>query len=275
MSTMTCPELECSAASDTGPVREENQDSIRLPEGFPLLERGPLYGLADGMGGYTHGKFASDLALDKLFQIFYEDGTPPNKALRRGVEAANLSIMQATQRLNAGRMGTTLLAMHIEGNRLSLAHVGDSRLYLVRENSARCLTGDHSLAGDLVRAKVISPHKVRAHAQRSILTKCVGLDLFIQPDISRLTLQNDDTLILCSDGLWGVIEDDEFAQAVRDEPIADALSQRLINMALERDTDDNASVIVVAIKHILSPTPEQRRRFQGLPAIFRGLTGAE
>jgi PPM family protein phosphatase len=227
------------------------------------------------MGGYTHGKFASDLALDKLFQIFYAEASSPEKALRRGVEAANLSIMQATQRLNAGRMGTTLLAIHIEGNRLSLAHVGDSRLYLVRDNTARCLTGDHSLAGDLVRAKVISEQRVRAHAQRSILTKCVGLDLFVQPDISRLTLQDDDTLILCSDGLWGVIEDEEFAQAVRDEPIADALSQRLINMALERETDDNASVIVVAIKRILSPAPEERRRFPGLPTLFRGLIGAE
>jgi PPM family protein phosphatase len=103
----------------------------------------------------------------------------------------------------------------------------------------------------------------------------VGLDLFVQPDLSQLTLQDEDHLILCSDGLWGVIEDDEFAEAVRDEPVANALSQRLINMALERGTDDNASVIVIAVKHILAQAPEERRRFPGLPTLFRGLIGAE
>jgi protein phosphatase len=275
MSAMICPELECSATSETGPVREENQDSIRLPEGYPVLERGSLYGLADGMGGYTHGKFASTLALDKLFQVFYGDEASPEKNLRRGVEAANLSILQATQRLNAGRMGTTLSAVHIDGNRLSLAHVGDSRIYLIRENVARCLTNDHSIAGDLVRAKVIPPQKVRAHAQRSILTKCAGLELFVRPDISQITLQDDDYLILCSDGLWGVIEDDEFAFAVREEHSADAISQRLVNRALEQGTDDNASVIVVAIKHVSSPVTQEARRFRGLPHFLRGLTNAD
>lgn len=275
MSSVSWPELDCSAASETGPVRDENQDSIRLPEGYPTLDRGSLYGLADGMGGYTHGQFASHLALEKLFQIFYDESNSPEKALKRGIDAANLSIMQATQRMHAGRMGTTLLAAHIDGNRLSVAHVGDSRMYLIRDHTARCLTSDHSVAGDLVRAKVISPQKVRGHAQRSILTKCVGVELFVQPDITQFTLQDGDCLILCSDGLWGVIEDDEFAQAASEVRAADALSQRLIDMALERDTDDNASVVVVAVNHITAKAPAERRRFGGLPSLLRGLTSAE
>lgn len=250
MTAATHPEIDYSALSDIGPMREDNQDSIRLPEGYPSMEHGPLYGLADGMGGYSHGGLASSLALEKLFQTFYSESTAPGKLLRRGVEAANLSIYQTAQRLGVGRMGTTLTAAHVVGNQLSLAHIGDSRAYLIRNDEAMCLTSDHTTVGELVRMKALPPDKVRTHDQRSVLTRCIGLSLFIRPDIIEMQVQDGDCLILCSDGLWSVIEDHEFAHMTRDLQKADAISQALIDLALDRQTDDNASVVVIDIQHV-------------------------
>ena len=251
--SMAIPEpaqIECGAASETGPVRDDNQDSFWLPEGYSSAERGLLYAIADGMGGYSHGKLASSLALEKLFQTFYGETGPAKKGLRKGLEAANLSVYQATQRLAAGRMGTTLTAVHILGDLLTVAHIGDSRAYLVREGQSICLTNDHTTVGELVRMKVLSPDKVRTHAQRSVLNQCLGVALFIRPDITEVAVQEGDALILCSDGVWSVIQDDEFASLAADVPESDGLSKRLVDLALERDSDDNASAVVVRVKQL-------------------------
>ncbi len=254
--------------SHTGPVRDDNQDSIRLPEGELSAERVWLYAVADGMGGYAHGRVASTLALEKLFAVFYkETGTPIPQALRRGIESANLGVFQRAQQLSAGRMGTTLTAACLRGHTLHLAHVGDSRAYLVRDHRATCLTSDHTTVGDLVRMKVLSPDKVRTHAQRSVLTKGVGLTLFVQPDITKHTLKEGDRLILCSDGVWSMIQDHEFAELAAKTRGAREFSQSLVDLALERETDDNASVITIHI-HSLSAAPaeeERRGKSWGLP----------
>lgn len=250
MSDPKLAEIECGTTSETGPVRDENQDSVWLPEGYSAVEQGLLYAVADGMGGYSHGKLASSLALEKLFQTFYGESGPAKKVLRKALEAANLSVFQAAQRLGVGRMGTTLTAMHILGSQLHIAHIGDSRAYLVRSGVSTCLTNDHTTVGDLVRMKVLSPDKVRTHAQRSVLNQCLGLALFIKPDITSIEVCEDDTLILCSDGLWSVIEDDEFARLSADTPEPAALARRLVDLALERETDDNVSAVVVHVRRL-------------------------
>jgi PPM family protein phosphatase len=263
---MTKPQLaqiEAGGLTHVGLVREDNQDTIRLPderlprEGEP--DCGLLYALADGMGGHAHGGLASSLALETLYTVFYGSaGAPaagsPLKHLRRSVESANLSVYQAAQRMGAGRMGTTLTALHLLGDTLHLAHVGDSRAYLVRAGRATCLTNDHTTVGELVRMKVLSADKVRGHAQRSILNKAIGLGLFVQPDLSTVRLQEGDRLVLCSDGVWSVIEDEEIARLASEARAAPALSHSLINLALERETDDNVSAIAIHIER-LAPAP--------------------
>ena len=249
------PGIEYSGLSEVGPIREDNQDAIQLPNRNLSAERGWLYALADGMGGYAHGRTASTLALQKLFDVFYgERAMPAPRALRRGIEMANLGVYKEAQRLAAGRMGTTLTAASVIGSTLYLAHVGDSRAYLIRDDRAICLTADHTTVGDLVRMKVLPPDKVRTHAQRSILTKGIGLSLFVKPDLTKHTLKEGDRLILCSDGLWSVIEDQEFADLAVKTKGARELSQRLIDLALQRQTDDNVSAITVHVTS-LSPSP--------------------
>ena len=247
------PELESSAISLTGPVREENQDAVRIPDANHPPEMGQLYGLADGIGGYAHGALASQLALDALFETFYTQRAASTKAaLRRGVENANLKVFKTSQQLNAGRMGTTLTAVHIHQNRLQLAHVGDCRLYLVRNHTAACLTNDHTLVGDLVRMHVLTPDRVRTHFQRSVLTRGVGLTMFITPDVSEVRLQDGDCLVMCSDGVWSMIEDEEIARMASEGGSAASLGQRLVDLTLSRNADDNVSVVAIYVRHLAS-----------------------
>jgi PPM family protein phosphatase len=234
-----------------------NQDAISIcdPSCHPTATRGYLYALADGMGGYEHGAVASTLALDLLFRAFYSTAGKAGDALRRGVIGANMGVYQEAQRLTT-RMGTTLTAVSITHDRLWLAHVGDSRAYLVRRNQVTCLTNDHTAVADLVRMRIISPDKLRTHAQRSVLNRCLGLNLFVQPDISQVKTQPGDTIILCSDGVWSAVQDDEFAQIASREPEPGALGQRLIDLAVDRENEDDLSVIAISLTGAL-PKPMQ------------------
>jgi serine/threonine protein phosphatase PrpC len=271
MTTAPSQEIECSGLSHIGSVREDNQDAIRLSGATPAADR-RLFGLADGMGGYAHGGIASQVALETFFETFYGDTTPMvPRRLRRSVDAANLGVYQMAQRLGAVRMGTTLTAASVVGQQLHMAHVGDSRAYLIRDQRAQCLTDDHTRVGDMVRMKVIPPDKVRTHSQRSILTRGLGLALFVQPDITQVTLKDGDRLVLCCDGVWSVIEDQEFASfAAGARDMAD-FSQTLIDVALERQSDDNLSVVAIHL-HQLGPaesTAEPRRSWNPFAPLRR------
>jgi PPM family protein phosphatase len=251
-------DIESGGFSHIGPVREENQDSICWSEDHP--ETGAsLYAVADGMGGYNHGKLASSLALENIFTTFRTQQGSPVQQLKRGIEAANLAIYQATQRLGAGRMGTTLTAAYLYGNRLTVGHVGDSRAYLLRGQDATCLTRDHTVVGDMVRMRVLSPDKVRTHSQRSVLTRGLGLNPFVTPDITNHIVKEGDALVLCSDGLWSVIEDNELPQLNQDAAGVNSFLSHLIYLAIERGTDDNISAVSVRL-HSLKPVPVRKKQ---------------
>ena len=267
------PQIESSGLSIVGPVREDNQDSIHLPDNNPPSEHGSLFAIADGMGGYAHGGVASNLALESFAATFAaQNGSPIPKAMQRGVEAANLKVYQKAQQLDAGRMGTTLTVAYVFGEMLYLIHVGDSRAYMIRDGCATCLTTDHTTVADMVRSKLISADKLRTHAQRSILTKSIGTTLFVQPDIVQQKLKEGDRLILCSDGLWSVIEDDEFAQIASGSDSVHQISQSLIDLALHHGTDDNVSVVVFHLHKLIpiSPEPESKNAswFQNLRKLL-------
>jgi serine/threonine protein phosphatase PrpC len=254
------PEIDANGLSITGPVREDNQDAI-LPELSLSETAGSLHAVADGMGGYAHGEVASNLALEALTSTLNDSPkAAPDKALRRGLETANLNVYKASQTMGVGRMGTTLTAAYIIGDTLHIAHIGDSRAYLIRNGKSTCLTNDHTVVGDMVRSKLISPDKVRTHVQRSILTRAIGLGMFIQPDLTRVKIQPDDYIILCSDGIWSVIDDDEFALYADHTDSPYKISQNLIDLALERETDDNCSAVTVHIQDIKTQVVHEEAR---------------
>lgn len=266
-------EIESHSLSHVGKVRRDNQDAVRLcdPNDEFSTVVGHLYGIADGMGGYAHGGVASSLALQTFFETFYAaDGVSPLQKFRVSIQNANLSVYQTAQRMAAGRMGTTLTAVNIIGKKVYIGHVGDSRAYLIRGNKSTCLTNDHTRVGELVRMRVLSPEKVRTHSQRSVLEKCLGLTLFVQPDIFQLQVQEEDVIILCTDGVWSVVEDNEFTDLVNKARGAEDLSQRIFDLAMNRDSDDNLSVVVLYLRHLTNvETTEERKRFWSLPNIFR------
>ena len=193
--------VESSGLSVIGPVRKENQDAILLPNGQNRSDAG-LYAVADGMGGYAQGSLASKMALEAFSNKFFERVNPDPKTLHRGIESANIEVYLAAQRSGVGRMGTTLTAAYVLDSTFYLVHVGDSRAYLIHNGRSICLTADHTTVGDMVRTKLISPDKVRTHAQRSILTRAIGLGLLVKGDISQHKLHAGDHLILCTDGIW-------------------------------------------------------------------------
>ncbi len=273
MTATDAVEIESHSLSHVGKVRRDNQDAVRLcdPSDEFSAGVGHLYGIADGMGGYAHGGVASSLALQTFFETFYAaNGVSPLQKFRVSIQNANLSVYQTAQRMAAGRMGTTLTAVNIIGKKIYIGHVGDSRAYLIRGNKSTCLTNDHTRVGELVRMRVLSPEKVRTHSQRSVLEKCLGLTLFVQPDIFQVPVQEEDVIVLCTDGVWSVVEDNEFAHLANDAKSAKDLSQRIFDLAMNRDSDDNLSIVVLYLRHLTDVgATEERKRFWTLPNIFR------
>jgi protein phosphatase len=274
---MNTLQLAAFGHTHVGNIRPENQDAFRIHATIEHItdSLGYLYAVADGLGGYQHGGIASTHALETFFDTFYR-GNPakPSQNMRDAAQAANLAVYQTAQRLGA-RMGTTLSAINLLGRQLTLAHIGDSRVYLVRARKATCLTNDHTAVGELVRMRILSPDKVRTHDRRSVLEKCLGIELFVQPDITQHTLTEDDYLILCTDGVWAHVEDDEFAQVALSVRDPEQISQMLIDIAMERNSDDNLSAIVIHIEQLASGVAViSERRGWGLPQVLRGiLTG--
>jgi protein phosphatase len=266
--TPPAPHIDFAGRSEAGPVREENQDSIRLPDQGCLPERGLLYGLADGMGGLANGKLASSMALDTLFEAFYGTGSSIPKSMGQGIEQANLKVYNAAQGLGPVRMGTTLTAVNVLGQDLCVAHVGDSRAYLLRDGKARLLTNDHTAVGELVRMKLVSPDKVRTHAQRSILNRAVGLGLFVRPDVTSLKLEGDDRIILCSDGLWSALEDEEIGAIASADASVDELCSNLVAAALDRGSDDNVSTIVIRVRAVLPRAKAEKKKRASFLSAF-------
>jgi serine/threonine protein phosphatase PrpC len=261
-----------SGQSYIGLARGDNQDEFYICEPEEDQERsgyGCLYAIADGMGGTLHGGIASSQAIKAFAEHFYTGRRGhPTQNLRRAIQAANLAVYQLGHVMGgSSSMGTTFSAVNLVNNRLYFAHVGDSRIYLIRDGLATCITRDHTPVGDLVAMHVISPDQVRTHENRSQLHRALGLQLFVQPDIDLVDLQPDDTIILCSDGIWSVIEDDEFARLAVDLENPAYLGEVLVDRALRRYSDDNLSVIAIRVQQLASVA--QTHRNWRIARLFR------
>lgn len=265
--------IKSFALTHIGKVREDNQDAIRicdLEDVDSISKVGYLFGVADGMGGFAHGGVASTLALETFFETFYSaNGASTTQKFRVGIQNANLNVFQTAQRMGSGRMGTTLLVVNLVGHNLYVGHVGDSRAYLVRNNKPKCITNDHTQVGDLVRMRLLSPEKIRTHSQRSILNKCLGLNLFVQPDIFKVPVQNGDVMILCTDGIWSVIEDDEFGHFTKSTKNPEELCREIIDLAMERDSDDNLSIVVLQFNKLTSHHQDKDDESWSLRNLFK------
>jgi len=239
--------IASSALSDTGRVRRENQDSSGY---FPDCN---LFVIADGMGGHKGGKQASQMAVATLEERCVAAPAEPDLELgiSRLVEAirdANRRIVErGVQDEDLSRMGTTLVALLLDGlGKGAVLHVGDSRAYRLRDDDLELLTVDHTVVSDLLRRNEISEAEASAHPYRHVLTRALGAAQEVSADVQRVDLRPGDLYVLCSDGVSGMLSEDEIKvilAANRHDP--DALCRELIAAANQAGGKDNATAIAV------------------------------
>ncbi|MGH2527839.1 MAG: Stp1/IreP family PP2C-type Ser/Thr phosphatase [Actinomycetota bacterium] len=223
-----------AAATDIGLVREGNEDSYLVDE--------PLFAVADGMGGHRGGEVASQLALETVEKLFRKG----EGDLAEQVQEANRAVFERSveDRQVAG-MGTTLTAALVEGDRIRLAHVGDSRAYLLRDGELRRLTEDHTLVHRMVAEGEISETEAEAHPQRSVLTRALGVDMFVDVDDDVVQVRSGDRLLLCTDGLTGMVSEDEIREMLQDVADPAEAAERLVRSANEGGGVDNITVVIL------------------------------
>ena len=224
--------------TDIGCLRDHNEDS--------LVVTPPLFAVADGMGGHAAGEVASEIAVRVLSELAPEH--PDGEALGRAIEEANRAVIQAA-REGRGRqgMGTTMTAAMLEGERLVIAQVGDSRAYLLHQGKLQQLTRDHSLMADMIEAGQLTPEEARTHPQRSVITRALGSDAHLHPDIYEINVETGDRLLICSDGLSGMIFDDQIENTLRRVQDPQRCASQLVNEAIAAGGHDNGTVIVADV----------------------------
>lgn len=233
--------IEAAGATDVGQVRRINQDAYLL--GYSA------FAVADGMGGHQAGEVASAAALEPVAELdgrVFADPEAARQALVDAFVTANRMVtdMSADDPDYRG-MGTTLTAVLFEGRRLHLGHTGDSRAYLVRDGQLRQLTTDHTLVQHLIDEGQITPAEAAIHPQRSIITRAIGVAADVQVDTETFEIQSGDRLLLCSDGLTGVVPDEQLAQLLLEVESPQALAETLIERANAGGGHDNITAVVV------------------------------
>ncbi|MGH2508937.1 MAG: Stp1/IreP family PP2C-type Ser/Thr phosphatase, partial [Ktedonobacteraceae bacterium] len=206
--------LDVAQLTDVGRKRDHNEDNMAyvIPQDPKVMaHKGALFIVADGMGGHAAGEVASEIAVDTVSNIYYQDDNDDvPTSLLQAIRRANAAIQQrAAENMLRSGMGTTCVAAVLRGNMAYIANIGDSRAYLVRQSRIRQVSQDHSWVAEQVRAGLLTEEQARTHAQRNVITRSLGTQVEVDIDIFREPLEEGDTLVLCSDGLSGLVNDEE------------------------------------------------------------------
>jgi protein phosphatase len=244
--------------TDIGCIREHNEDS--------LVVAPPLYAVADGMGGHAAGEVASEIAVSTLARL--APRTPDTEALSNAVVSANFAVINAAQEKGRAGMGTTMTAAVLEKERLAIAQVGDSRAYLLHQGRMQQLTRDHSLMADMIEAGELTKEEARVHPQRSVITRALGSDPDMQPDLYELNVTAGDRLLLCSDGLSSMLEDPEIETVLKRTRDPQRCASMLVNEAIAAGGHDNVTVIVVDVEGNAEAHQRKTRRKSHFWAVF-------
>jgi len=235
--------LRAAASTDVGRRRQANEDRYAMAPDLGL------YLVADGRGGHRAGQVASGMAAEsaiRAVEALRGASVSLAEKLRHAVACANREIHEAAlQEPELRGMGTTLVAVLLGEERLALAHVGDSRAYLIRNERIRRLTDDHSVVGELLRRQEISEAAAREHPHRHVLTRALGVRKSAVPDLAELTPQRGDVVLMCSDGLTSHLRDDEMLEHLLSVDDPQATCDRLVAAANERGGIDNITVLVL------------------------------
>jgi protein phosphatase len=229
--------------TDTGRQRRGNEDAF--------YARAPLFAVADGMGGAQAGEVASHLAVEVLEQGLPDGDGSVEERLRARVREANARIMESAQADDArAGMGTTLTVAYVGEDDLTVAHVGDSRLYRLRDASFERLTDDHSLVEELVRQGKLTPEEADEHPQRSIITRALGAEEGVEADSTTWAGRDGDVYLICSDGLTSMIPEAQVAQILAEAPSLASAGRMLIDAANDAGGRDNITVVLFRLEDV-------------------------
>ncbi len=235
--------------SNIGLTRKQNQDAFRLypDSGVEIIAAV----LCDGMGGVIGGEVASNLAADSFLERFTQTVSEEGPcdlslSMRESVAYANLKVYdRAVSEPELNGMGTTLVAVAFSGTDMTVVNIGDSRCYLLTSDHIQQITRDHSHVQDLVDSGLITADEARSHPKKNLITRAVGIQRKVVCDLYKLDVGPGDIVLLCSDGLSGLLTDDEILQFLLWEPEPEKCAQALVRAALNRGAPDNVTVVVI------------------------------
>ncbi len=235
--------LDHFGVTDAGKVRENNEDSFLTGDGRDET----LFAVADGIGGFEAGEVASSLAIEALREL------SPSDSLVEAIQEANRRVLYAARENSKhSGMGTTVVAVRFAGKdgkpAAEIAHVGDSRAYLLRDGDLTPLTEDHSLVAELVRSGSLTRAQALEHPQKNLITRALGAEEEIEVETNTAFVGDGDRLLLCSDGLSDLVPEDKMTDLLAKEPSPESSSQKLLLAALEAGGSDNITAVVVDIK---------------------------
>lgn len=234
--------MAATLRTDIGKLRKQNEDAAWFDEARAV------FAVADGMGGHLAGEVASRMAIEAVQRMARENERPGIAALREAVACAHETILSHAQsHIECAGMGTTLSVLWLSANYAYIAHVGDSRIYRLRSGSLTQITQDHSLVEELVRAGLITREQARTHPRRNIITRALGTHGENEPDLLVTDVQDGDVFLLCTDGLTGMVPDDEIERTLRDCGI-EAAADKLLALALDAGGRDNVTLILCTRK---------------------------
>lgn len=251
-------DVEFAQISDLGKVRQGNEDYLghvipATPE--ETRSRGYLFALADGVGGHDKGEVASSTAVESILSGFRESsaGEAHGSLLTRLVQTANTRVLEAGHAENptsGSSMATTIVACALRYDRAAVAHVGDSRCYLIRRGQGNLLTRDHTVANEHLRLKILSKEEAADAETRHMLSRSLGSGLTVNVDVNEHQVFVGDVLVLCSDGLHGSVEMSEIAALTSHGGDLARTARKLVDIANERDGSDNISVQIIRVRSV-------------------------
>jgi PPM family protein phosphatase len=247
--------VSVGAATDIGQIREGNEDSYLVMD--------PLYAVADGMGGHRGGEVASSLAIETVKDLF----TAGEGSLTEHVEQANRVVFERSSTDAEVRgMGTTFTAVAVEGSRIRLAHVGDSRAYVHRGGSLHMITKDHTLVAKMVEDGEITEAEAETHPHRSVVTRALGVEAGVQVDEGYLEMHDGDRLLICSDGLTGMVSHDRIEDVLNEIGDPQQAVDRLVALANEAGGIDNITAVLLDFADDGTDGPRERRTEADAPS---------
>ena len=223
--------------SKTGLVRQRNEDRF--------YAKGPLLIVADGMGGYTGGEYASTMVVDTIVDVIEKADIITVEVLREAILEANRMVFEKSQSYKELEgMGTTAVVAYVKEDTLLWAHVGDSRLYIYGDSQLRRMTNDHSMVQELVNAGTITEAEVIHHPKRNMLTRAIGVYDTVEVDTGMVEVHEGERILLCSDGLSGYIEESRIEEILSEESSESRILEDLVQLVYDAGARDNVTIIL-------------------------------